>query len=123
MKLHVKVKAVPLLPCRHQGGEGYSSNPFLTSALDGSEWHTPAVLYPQESTPSTHWIGGWVGLRAGLDTEVRGESFASAKDQTLAVQSVDVCKILTPLLIIIHSRKLNGLPRTRVDNYFFSEAR
>jgi hypothetical protein len=27
---------------------------------------------PAKRTPSTHWIGGWVGLRAGLDTEARG---------------------------------------------------
>jgi hypothetical protein len=24
-----------------------------------------------EWTPGTHWIGGWVGLRAGLGTEAR----------------------------------------------------
>jgi hypothetical protein len=24
-------------------------------------------LYPREGTPGTHWIGGWVGPRAGLD--------------------------------------------------------
>jgi hypothetical protein len=33
--------------------------------------HAPVTFYPQESTLSTHWIGGWVGLRAGLDTEAR----------------------------------------------------
>jgi hypothetical protein len=26
-----------------------------------------------ERTPGTNWIGGWVGLRAGLDTEARGK--------------------------------------------------
>jgi hypothetical protein len=26
---------------------------------------------PGERTPGTHWIGGWVGLRAGLDAEAR----------------------------------------------------
>jgi len=50
--------------------------------------HAPAALYPRERTPGTHWIGGWVGLRAGLDTEARGKSFASAGDRTLVVQSV-----------------------------------
>jgi hypothetical protein len=28
---------------------------------------------PGERTPGTHWTGGWVGPRAGLDTEVRGK--------------------------------------------------
>jgi hypothetical protein len=33
--------------------------------------HAPAALYPRERTPGTHWIGGWVGLRAGLDAGAR----------------------------------------------------
>jgi hypothetical protein len=40
---------------------------FLTSALVGGEW---SVLRPCRFTPReriTHWIGGWVGPRAGLD--------------------------------------------------------
>jgi len=28
--------------------------------------HAPAALYPRER-PGTHFTGGWVGLRAGLD--------------------------------------------------------
>jgi len=28
--------------------------------------HAPAILYPWE-TPGTHFTGGWVGPRAGLD--------------------------------------------------------
>jgi hypothetical protein len=46
----------------------YSSYSFLTSALDVGEW--PA-LCPGERTPGTHCTGGWVGPRAGLDTEDR----------------------------------------------------
>jgi hypothetical protein len=33
--------------------------------------HAPAVLNPRERSPGTHWIVGWVSLRAGLDTEAR----------------------------------------------------
>jgi hypothetical protein len=29
----------------------------------------PAALYPRGKDPSTHWTGGWVGPRAGLDAE------------------------------------------------------
>jgi len=32
--------------------------------------HTPAVL-PPKKVPTTHWIGSWVGPRAGLDAVVR----------------------------------------------------
>jgi hypothetical protein len=43
--------------------------PFLTSGLDGVEWsalHTSRFTR-EERAPCTHWIGGWVGPRAGLD--------------------------------------------------------
>jgi hypothetical protein len=55
------------------GGRKYSSYSFLTSALDGvsGQHHAPAALCPGDRTPRTHCTGGWVGLRAGLVTEVR----------------------------------------------------
>jgi len=28
--------------------------------------HAPAALPPEKEPPGTHWIGGWVGSRAGL---------------------------------------------------------
>jgi hypothetical protein len=35
----------------------------------------PRPLFtPGESTPGTHCTGGWVGPRAGLDTEDRGKN-------------------------------------------------
>jgi hypothetical protein len=37
---------------------------FLTSALAGGEW---SPSRPCRFTPSTHWIGCWVGPRASLD--------------------------------------------------------
>jgi hypothetical protein len=41
----------------------------LTSALGGGEWSTsrPGHFTPEERAPGTHWIGGWVDLRVGLD--------------------------------------------------------
>jgi hypothetical protein len=37
--------------------------------------HAPAALLPPgERTPGTHWTGGWVDARAGLDTEARGKN-------------------------------------------------
>jgi hypothetical protein len=29
--------------------------------------HAPTALTPGKSPPGTHWIGGWVDLRDGLD--------------------------------------------------------
>jgi hypothetical protein len=45
----------------------------LTVALGGGEWSTsrPGHFTPRERAPGTHWIGGWVGPRAILDTVVK----------------------------------------------------
>jgi hypothetical protein len=42
---------------------------FLTSALVGGEWSVsrPGRFTRGERAPGTHWIGGWVDLRAGMD--------------------------------------------------------
>jgi hypothetical protein len=68
--LYKKVKPTTHL-WRHRGKRRYSSYSFTTSALDGG-WVfsvTPQPRFtPEERTSGTHWTGGWVGLRAGLDT-------------------------------------------------------
>jgi hypothetical protein len=63
-------------------GEKYSSY-SLTSALDGVISVMPRPCFtPGKRTPGTHWIGDWVGLRAGQDTEAREKTlFASAGDR------------------------------------------
>jgi hypothetical protein len=46
----------------------------LTLVLDGGEWSAsrPSHFTHGERAPGTHWIGDWVGPRAGLDdTEKR----------------------------------------------------
>jgi hypothetical protein len=52
------------------GGVEVQPHSFLTSALDGSEYSAsrPGRITPAERAPGTHWIRGWVGPRASLDT-------------------------------------------------------
>jgi hypothetical protein len=47
----------------------YRSTLILTSALVGDKWSAspPGRFIPRERTPGTHYIGGWVDSRAGLD--------------------------------------------------------
>jgi hypothetical protein len=72
-----KAKAVPLHAMEALGGERrYSSYSFSTWALDGGEWSASRpgrAFIPGERTSGTHYTGGWVGPRAGLDTEARGK--------------------------------------------------
>jgi hypothetical protein len=76
------------------GSEGRAPT-FLTSALDGGEWlaSRPGCFTPGEKspgTPATHWIGGCVGPRAGLDAVVKRKWAISAPagNRTPAVQPV-----------------------------------
>jgi hypothetical protein len=63
-----------------RGERSYSSHSLFTLALDGGKW---SASHPNHTLPpSTYWIGGWLGLRAGLDIDTREKSFASARDQT-----------------------------------------
>jgi hypothetical protein len=71
-----KVVAVLNWASRHEGVLGewrYSSTHSLTSALDRGEWSVSPLgrFISRERAPSTHWIGGWVGPRAGLDAVKR----------------------------------------------------
>jgi hypothetical protein len=45
-------------------GVDLQTHVFLTSALVGGEWSVsrPGRFTPGEKAPSTHWIGGWVGM-------------------------------------------------------------
>jgi hypothetical protein len=75
--LEVKVKGKSCCPCaltehniKAYYGVEVSLHAFLTSALDGGEWSAsrPGRFTPRDRAPGIHWIGGWVGPRAVLDT-------------------------------------------------------
>jgi hypothetical protein len=54
---------------KEYGGVDVEIHICLTSVLVGDEWSIsrPGRFSPRERAPFTHWIGGWVGPRAGLD--------------------------------------------------------
>jgi hypothetical protein len=83
-------KDVPLWRAGDKGERKYSSYSFfgLGTRLGWVVNVTPLPRFsPGVRTPGTHCTGGWLGPRAGLDTEARGKSFASSRDRTLVVQS------------------------------------
>jgi hypothetical protein len=69
----------------------YSSYSFLTSALEVVSVMPWPRFSPGERIPGTHCTGGWVGPRAGLDTEVRGKTLLpllGIKPQSIAQSSL-----------------------------------
>jgi hypothetical protein len=65
----------------------------MSSALDrvSGQRHDPAVFTPGERTHGNHFAGGWVGPRAGPDTDVRGKILCLCRGSNLGrpvVQSV-----------------------------------
>jgi hypothetical protein len=80
-KANVKVKVkvnVSLFLTKYQAMKKYSGmevqlHAFLTSALDGSDWLQPGRFPLRERASVTHWIGGWVAPRTGLDALAKGK--------------------------------------------------
>jgi hypothetical protein len=67
----------------------------LTSALGGGEWSAsrPGRFTPAVSYSDIHWIGGWAGPRAGLDTEVASTRiFVSGNTKCVWVMTVNTRK-------------------------------
>jgi hypothetical protein len=70
-----KGKVVPVLilikhyATKTYGEWKYRSTFFFTSAVFGGQLSAsrPSRFTPGERAPGTHWIGGWVSPRAGLD--------------------------------------------------------
>jgi hypothetical protein len=77
LSAHIEVKSCPCALTEPHAMKAYgwrhSSTHSLTLALDGGEWSgsRPDRFTPRERAPGTHWIGGWVGPRAVLDTVVK----------------------------------------------------
>jgi hypothetical protein len=93
----------------------------------GTRWRcvvsfTPRQLYSQGKIPGTHWIGGWVGPRAVLDTVVkrkipsprRESNHSGYKTHVLAFQSlrhsVGAFPDLFSLLPFIYGTSFRGSP-------------
>jgi hypothetical protein len=66
---NVKVKLSLCLTNQALRHEGVWGSWFLTSALVGGEWSAsrPCRFTPGKRVPDTHWLGGCVDPRVGLD--------------------------------------------------------
>jgi hypothetical protein len=80
---------------------------FLVSALDQSEQqlHDPATLALGERAPCTHWTGGWVGPRAGLNTVEKRKSpvLARINPNFLVIESItkSLYWVIVPMVVVV----------------------
>jgi hypothetical protein len=63
--------------------------------------HAPAAFILAERTTGTHWIGGCLGLRAGLDAEVRRRMRFAIK-----FNNQNLYNMQFPLWSFVHTRLL-----------------
>jgi hypothetical protein len=110
-KVKVKLSLCFYWAPRHESILGewmYNSTHSLTWALDGGEWSASQSgrFIPRERAPGTHWIGGWVGPRAVLDSVVKRKIPSTHRElnpRTPIIQPVDQSytdwAIMAPLII------------------------
>jgi hypothetical protein len=71
-------------------GNGGIAHAFFTSALDGGKWSASRSgrFTTRERAPSTHWIGGWVGSKAGLEAVVKRKIPSPCRDSKPRLSSL-----------------------------------
>jgi hypothetical protein len=104
LEISHEVKLSRYSSCRRQGGEKM----LLLLILDlGTRWGEWSASRPGRALLSgkdtcTHCVGGWVGLRAVLDTQARGKCFVFGVDRTPVVQSI--VRHCTEISISLHTK-------------------
>jgi hypothetical protein len=93
---------------KHYAKKAYGG--FITSALVEGEWSAsrPGRFTSGERAVGTHWIGGWVGPRAGLD-DIENWKFFSPPELELGPLGRPACS--------------QSLYRLRYPGYYNSEVR
>jgi hypothetical protein len=81
-------------------GHTWKVEAFFTLALDGGEWSAshPGHFTPGARDPVTHWTGGWVGPRGGLDIMARKKNPNPSQEVNPCHRAHSLVIILTELL-------------------------
>jgi hypothetical protein len=72
-KVKLSLYSIKHYAVKTYGGVDVNIHVFMPSALGRGEWSVSrrGRFTPRERTPGTHWIGGWVCPRAGLNAVKR----------------------------------------------------
>jgi hypothetical protein len=86
-------------------------------ALEGGEWSAscPSHFTPGERDPDTHWISGWVGLAASLDTVEKRQIPNPCLIKIIILNSD--CKVMTPHDLMENHLNKNTLHFLRILFY------
>jgi hypothetical protein len=84
------------------GGVAVWMHVFLILVLVGGEWSAsrPGRYTPKERAPGTHWVGGWVGPRAGLDI-VEKRKFLTLQGLKIRHLGHSACSLSQSLLTLL----------------------
>jgi hypothetical protein len=97
-----KGKVIPLHAMEAPGGKEVQL-PLILNLCTRWGWVvsiTPRPRFtPGERTPVTHWIGGWVDHRAGLDAEARGKILCHCRgsNPVRRAKGTNICSHESPL--------------------------
>jgi hypothetical protein len=86
-------------PWRRVGNRSITPRIRSLCVLYGSEWwaYCSDSFTHLERAPDTHWIGGWVSPRAGLDAEAKRIVLSPTGNQSQTVHPLDSYCIVTDL--------------------------
>jgi hypothetical protein len=78
--------------------------------LDGGEWSDSRSgrSTAREIAPVTHWIGGWVGPRAGLDAVVKRKIPSPSRNSTPPMIQSVAQRYTTELFQILYFSKIHS---------------
>jgi hypothetical protein len=123
---HVKKVKMSLCLTKHHAMRTYwGSGSIAPRILNlGTRWRwvvslTHRPLYPEERTPGTHWVGGWVGPRTGQDAVVKKIILSPRQELNPGrrARSQALYRLRYPtlqLFNIAHTKKYTSLLSTRV---------
>jgi hypothetical protein len=101
---------------RHEGvlGKWRYNHAFLTSTLEGGERSAsqPDRFTPRERAAGTHWIGGWLSPRAGLDTVVNRKIPSPCRDSNPRSSTPYVCLYMSVCIRLSGSSKTGDILRS-----------
>jgi hypothetical protein len=96
--------AVDGMPWRCMGGGGIAPHIFNLPSWWKLSASCLSLFIPRKGAPATHWIGGWVDSRAGLNAVSKGENPCPFWESDLGLPSHNQVTVPTELPLLMLKR-------------------